>query len=148
MYYTLYTIARLKDGSIWIFYYSKYTTVFFMWVNLSFQFFFIVYLVYIMVLFHIFIRIIMALQSWWYLCWYDLVFFQNILLCILHLIPGVKDDWKPWRNKRKVCVRRIPPAWMSKHKHWTWNDRLAMKGSDLSNYLHWQWDELFDVTWL
>lgn len=37
-------------------------------------------------------------------------------------------------------------AWMSKHKHWTWNDRLAMKGSDLSNYLHWQWDELFDMT--
>lgn len=31
-------------------------------------------------------------------------------------------------------------------KHWTWNDQLCMKCSNLSNYLNSQWDRLFDIT--
>lgn len=60
-----------------------------------------------------------------------------ILMILFYLNTGLDVSYS--RSVAQMSIDCIS-------KHWTWNNQLCMKCSNLSNYPNSQWDGLFDIT--
>ncbi len=70
----------------------------------------------------------------------DLLKYSNtwhVWLMLMFFFTG--SDVSHSRSVAQMSIDRIS-------KHWTWNDQLCMKCSNLSNYPNSQWDGLLDIT--